>query len=252
MSTIWRQALASREMAIYRAALGLPGLPDVRAAIVNDLSTCYEIEEAECVRRCLTWEAWSVEEWQAADRSSPEGLRDFYNSTTSWSFGLAWYAYLQAEGVVFPSTVAACRALRPASRASRCLDFGSGIGDAAQLLTALGHTVDLADVSRPLPSFARWRLERRGQRAGYIDLNEATLPANTYDAILAKDVLTQVPDFSATVTGLHRALRPGGLLIASIDARPMSPENAWHLYDEELPLRRTLQNIGFEQVRTLE
>ena len=252
MSTIWWQALASREMAIYRATLGLPGRRDVRAAIIDDLSTYHELDEDECVRRCLNWEAWSVEEWGSADRSTPAGLRDFYNSTTSWSFDLAWYAYLQAEGSTFPSTVIACRALRPPALAPRCLDFGSGIGDTAQLLISLGYSVDLADISSPLLSFARWRLERRGQRADYIDLNETTLPADTYDAIIAKDVLTHVPDFSATVTQLHRALRPGGLLIATIDARPMSAENAWHLYDDELHLRRTLQDIGFEQVRTLD
>ena len=74
------------------------------------------------------------------------------------------------------------------------------------------------------------------------------LPVNSYHAIVAKDVLAHVPDYVETVTTLHRALKPGGLLVTNFDTRPVSKENAWHLYDDDLPLRRSLQNIGFEQI----
>lgn len=80
--------MASPEMAAYRAGLGLSSQPDVRAAVVDDLSTYYLLDPQECVRRCVNWEAWSVEEWQSEDRSTPEGIRSFYNSTHSWSFDL--------------------------------------------------------------------------------------------------------------------------------------------------------------------
>ena len=50
---------------------------------------------------------------------------------------------------------------------------------------------------------------------------------------------------------LHRALRPGGVLLTNFDTRPASPENAWHLYSDDLPLRRTLQDIGFVQLENL-
>lgn len=248
----WVAAASGPELASYRAALALPGQPDVRAAVLDDLSTYYQLDPDECVRRCVNWEAWSVEEWNRRDRSTDEAIRDFYNSTQSWSFDLLWYAYLQAVGVLYPTPVVAARRLRPAREAPRCLDFGSGVGDTAQLLLALGYTVDLADVSRTLLAFARWRLERRGQQAAFLDLNDVTLPANTYDAILAKDVLVHVPDFADTVRMLHRALRPGGLLLTNFDTRPPSPENVAHLYADDLPLRRTLQDIGFEQVDTLD
>lgn len=69
---------------------------------------------------------------------------------------------------------------------------------------------------------------------------------------MAKDVLTQVPDYAPTVAALHRSLRRDGILITNYDTRPPSPENAWHLYEDDLPLRRTLQDIGFEQVSTID
>ena len=252
MADAWKAALVSREHRLYRQALLLPGITDPRAAVLDDLSAYYQLDPAECVERCINWEAWSVREWSEADRSTPEGMRAFYNSTKSWSFDLVWYAYLQAVGAMYPGAVIASRALLPPTQAPRCLDFGSGAGDLAQLLTVLGYSVDLADVSRTLLNFARWRLERRGQAAGYLDLNDTSLPEGEYDAVLAKDVLVHVPDFEATVRDLHRALRSGGLLIASFDTRPPSPENAWHLYSDDMQLRHTLQDVGFEQVGSMD
>ena len=238
-------------MAAYRDSLMLPGQPTIRASILDDLSTYYHLDPDECVRRCVHWEEWSVQEWQQRPRDSADGLADFYNSTESWSFDHLWAAYLQAEGAVYPAAVVAARTIPRAARTLRCLDFGSGVGDVGHLLGALGHEVDLADVSKTLLAFSRFRLERREQQAGYIDLNDAGLEADRYDVVVAKDVLAHVPDFRATVTMLHRSLRPGGLLLTNFDTRPASPENAWHLYADDIPLRRTLQDIGFVQVENL-
>lgn len=80
--------LTSPRLALYREALLLPGISDARAAILDDLSAYYHLNVDECVRRCINWEAWSVKEWSEADRSTPEGMRAFYNSTQSWNFDL--------------------------------------------------------------------------------------------------------------------------------------------------------------------
>lgn len=118
--------------------------PDVRASILDDLSTYYKLDPDECVRRCVHWEQWSVQEWQERPRDSADGLTDFYNTTESWSFDHIWAAYLQAEGVVYPAAVVAAQTIPKVSRTLRCLDFGSGVGDMGHLLGALGHEVDLA------------------------------------------------------------------------------------------------------------
>jgi 2-polyprenyl-3-methyl-5-hydroxy-6-metoxy-1,4-benzoquinol methylase len=255
LSALWRRALSSREMAAYRAALLLPGQPNqaIRAAILDDLTTYHRLPPDECVRRCRHWEQWSVQEWQARPRDSRAAIAEFYNSVQSWSFDLAWYAYLQAEGAVYPTSVVAATAIQERLTGHlRCLDFGAGAGDLAHLLLALGHEATLADASRPLLEFARWRLDRRGQHPPCLDLNDTALPPEAYDVVFAKDVLVHVPDFAEAVAALHRSLRPGGLLFATFDTRPPSPENAWHLYEDDVPLRRTLQDLGFEQVARLD
>jgi SAM-dependent methyltransferase len=246
------RALESRELQLYRDALRLRPDADVRASLLDDLSTYHELPRDECLRRCLHWEELSVQEWHARDRSSPEAIADFYRTVTSWSFDLLWYAYLKAEAVQYPVDVVIARDLPPAVAGGRVLDFGSGAGTAAQLFMSLGYRVDLADVSTSLLDFARFRLERRGLTARYHDLNRVALPDAAYDVVLAVDTLVHVPDLAAAAHALHRCLKPGGLLYANFDVRPPSPENAWHLYSDDLPMRRTLQRAGFEREARLD
>src|SRR4029077_614196 len=49
-----------------------------------------------------------------------------------------------------------------------------------------------------------------------------------------------------------RSLKPGGLLFANFDVRPKSPENALHLYSNDLPLRWVLHRTGFEPEESLD
>jgi SAM-dependent methyltransferase len=262
---IQKEAFFSREMELFRDCLRLPGQHDIRAAILDDLSTFYHLSAAECIWRCTHWEELSTQEWHAKPRNSATAIADFYHTTTSWSFDLLWYAYLQAQGYRFPVQACIARAIEqpgdavehgavarttvPGEDSHRHLDFGSGIGVTSQLFAALGYRSDLADISTTLLDFARYRLERRGQRVGYIDLNMRDLPDATYDVITAMDTLAHVVDLPTISASLHRALVPGGLLFTNFDVRPRTPENAWHLYDNDLPLRFILRRAGFEPIR---
>ena len=239
-------------MRVFRDGLRLGPGTDVRDGVLDDLATYFELDPDECVTRCRHWEQASVAEWQAADRGSPEGLRDFYQSVTSWSFDLLWYAYLQAEGYRLPVGVMAARYLAARNaRGGRHLDFGSGVGTNAQLFSRLGFTSCLADVSTPLLDFARFRLDRRGDRASFLDLNDTAIRAGSYEVITAIDTLTHVPDVRATLATLHDALVEGGWLIANFDVRQRADESAWHLYDDDVPLRLDALHAGFRRRATL-
>ncbi|HTT53450.1 MAG TPA: class I SAM-dependent methyltransferase [Streptosporangiaceae bacterium] len=240
-----QQAFASAEMKLFRACLSLPGSPDVRAAVLDDLSSYSGLPPEECVQRCRNWESWSVEEWLATDRPGTDRLTAFYQATESWAFDLMWYAYMQATGYGYPSSVLALRAMAALGNGRSHLDFGSGAGVTSQLFARAGYETTLADISTSLLDFARHRLSRRGETARFIDLNEEKLETGRYDVITALDTLVHVPDLADVVAGLHRALRPGGWLLTNFDVRPPSPENAWHLYDDDLDLRATVHRAGF-------
>jgi SAM-dependent methyltransferase len=242
-----QDAFASPEMEWFRASLRLPEVADVRAAVLDDLSSYSGLTPDQCVERCRNWESWSVKEWSAADRSDIDGLTDFYQTTQSWAFDLLWYAYLQAAGYGYPTSVLALRAVagQGHGHGRAHLDFGSGVGVTSQLFARAGYETTLADLSTSLLDFARFRLSRRGELARFIDLNDDKLETGRYDVITALDTLAHVPDLADIAATLHAALRPGGWLVSNFDVRPPSPENAWHLYDDDLDLRAVLHRAGF-------
>lgn len=241
-------ALEGPELELFHRNLSW-GTADVRSTILEELATYHEIDVEEALQRCRDWEALSVAEWQAADRLDAAGLLQFYRTMQSWSFDLLWYAYLQSEGYHVPVSVVALRWLQHhGGPGRRHLDFGSGVGATAQLFHEAGWASTLGDVSSTLLDFARFRLERRGQQVRYLDLAQQQLPVGGFDVITAIDALAHVPDIRATARDLHAALAPGGLLLANIDARPPSPENAWHLHDDERTARYHLQRAGFRQI----
>jgi SAM-dependent methyltransferase len=239
-------------MQLFRRALMAPGCDGICAAVLDDLSTYFKMSPEECVERCINWEKWSVSEWKASRRDSPEALNEFYRSLQSWAFDLLWYAYLQAEGLAYPVSVAIARSLPRRGPGLAHLDFGSGIGTTSQMFQQLGFTTTLADISTSLLQFAQFRLERRGTPAQFIDLNNGGIGVGQYDVITAIDTLVHVPDVPHTARELHAALRPGGYLFANFDVRPRSDENAWHLYDDDLTLRWQLQRVGFEPEDSLD
>jgi SAM-dependent methyltransferase len=238
-----RKALLSPEMDSFREALKLPGL-SVRDSVLDDLASYHHITPGEARQRAIDWEQWSVQEWKAADRTNDEGLKNFYRSTESWAYDLLWYAYVQTERYGAPMSVIALQAACAHVSSGRHLDFGSGAGVTSQLFGRAGFDIELADISTSLLDFARFRLERRQIEARYLDLGAETLESARYDVITALDTFAHVPDPSKSACELYRALRPGGVLVTNFDVRPPSDENAWHLYQDDLPLRSALVTAG--------
>jgi SAM-dependent methyltransferase len=238
-------------MDTYRSALALRDL-DVRESILQELSEYHDVSPEECLKRCLHWEEWSVEEWKSADRSTPEGIVDFYKSVQSWAFDLTWYSYLQATGHAFPASVAAARFALDATEHRDYLDFGSGTGTTAQLFARLGFRTTMADVSKSLLDYAVWRMERHGDQAARIDLGTEGLPSDAYDFITALDTLVHVPDFDATARDLRRAIRQGGYLLANFDVREKDDHGSlWHLHNDLHVVDHRLRAAGFVRTHTL-
>jgi 2-polyprenyl-3-methyl-5-hydroxy-6-metoxy-1,4-benzoquinol methylase len=242
-----RLAQESPAMKAFADTMRPPSGGTVRDGVIGDLAEFYHVPAEQVVHRCLHWEDESLDEWRAAGGDAPGGLAEFYNSVVSWSFDLLWYSYLQTVGFAAPNHVVVADWLPEPAAGARLLDFGSGVGVTAQLFATLGYEVTLADISTSLLDFARWRLERRGVKAEYLQL-PADLPPASYDVITALDTLAHVPDAEQTASELYAATRPGGLLVTNFDTRRRSERNAWHLYDDDLPLRWAIERAGFVQL----
>jgi SAM-dependent methyltransferase len=243
----WR----SPEMATFNDCLRKGSL-DVRQSILTELSEFYGYPIVECYERCIDWEAWSREEWERGDRSTPEGVQDFYDTVQSWSFDLMWYSYLQAAGFGYTASVLAVRYAKEKCPGGRHLDFGSGVGITSQVFARSGFASHSADVSKPLLAFASWRFAQHGDNITCINLTEQGLETAAYDIVTAVDTLVHVTDFEAAVSNLHRAIRPGGLLLTNFDVRDSdSPESASHLHNDRLMLEHGLEEGGFARCDTI-
>ena len=238
-------------MEVFRDCLRSGDL-DVRQSILSELSRFYGYSIEECYVRCIEWETWSVNEWRARERNSPEGLQDFYDTVQSWSFDLLWYSYLQAQGFGYPAAVLAVKyALERCPRGDH-LDFGSGIGLTSQLFSRCGFASTAADISKPLLAFASWRIDEHGDQVQFINLADTKLPTAAFDIVTAVDTLVHVRELDEALRDLHRAIRPGGWLLTNFDVRDSDAvESASHLHNDLVALEHRLERTGFRRTETL-
>ncbi|MGE5597387.1 MAG: class I SAM-dependent methyltransferase [Hyphomicrobiales bacterium] len=245
-----RAAFRSRSMEAFREGLMLRGLPDVRSSVIDDLSTYFNTDAEEVIYRATHAFELSTQEWNAASRNTPEDVRDFFLHVHTMCFGLLWHAYLQAEGYAPPVAVMIAEDMTEAPPAS-VLDFGCGPGAAGAMFSLLGYNATLADISVPLLKLTEFRLSRRNIPHTILDLNEQPPAPNTFQAVAAIQTFASVVDVEGVARNLHNCLRPGGALYADFDARPRKPGDS-RLYDDDLPLRRTVQRVGFVQEHSVE
>ncbi|MCB9760854.1 MAG: class I SAM-dependent methyltransferase [Alphaproteobacteria bacterium] len=102
----------------------------------------------------------------------------------------------------------------------RVLDLGGGCGRFAAWL--LGQGLDVEVVDADLRSL--WRaLQHAVGRPGRVDLHWTTAerlpPLAPVDAVVAAEVLCYVEDPAAALAQVRRVLKPGGVLLCSVEAR---------------------------------
>ncbi|WP_028938072.1 class I SAM-dependent methyltransferase [Pseudonocardia spinosispora] len=97
---------------------------------------------------------------------------------------------------------------------SHTLDLGCGEGRVSRELTDLGHRVTASDLSPSLLEAA----ERAGSAADYRLADAAALPFadDSFDRVVAYNVLMDVPDVPAAVAEVARVLAPGGEFTMSV------------------------------------
>lgn len=114
----------------------------------------------------------------------------------------------------------------------RLLDLGCGTGGNSSAYTEFGSIVGVEPDSSAL-RFAQARLDgRSGVNPVYCRAVGTSLPlaSGSFDAVIASDVLEHIADDRTAVAEVARVLRPGGVFIFSVPARPW----LWSAHDEAL------------------
>jgi SAM-dependent methyltransferase len=143
---------------------------------------------------------------------------------------------LWGDGFLSPGGAAEVACLLEGSNIAGCsvLDIGCGLGAVDELLaTRHGAQAVLGvDVDPGLLATMKQRIERAGLAARVTSLcvkpGPLPLEADSFDVVLSKDAIVQIPDKPAVFADAYRVLRPGGALIVSDwlrgDSGAYSPE----------------------------
>jgi len=233
-------------LAVWRRSLTGDDTSDPTDVVVGELSEYFDMPTDEVRRRCIHWEDESVKEWNAGDRSTPNGLVEFYKTQVSWIFDTMWYHANQYHGTAPAESVEIALGLGQLEPGAH-LDFGAGPGSSSLFFHNLGWTVSLADISTSMLDFAKWRLAKHSVPATFYDTTVDKLPDQAFDLITAFDVMVHVPDIPETLQNLHRALKPGGYLVFNIDNLPCTAKTQWHLYKDQYPILRFVRSTGFKR-----
>ena len=220
------------------AGLLAPRTGDVGEELTIELSEYLGVPIQEIQAQLVDATERFTEEWR---RSVPDGADEgavtrFYNESKTELFDLArWHSN---DAIHYRTLMCADIA---ATRPGRdYLDYGSGIGSDALVFASCGFNVTLADISKPLLEFARWRCGRRGFDVQAIDLKNESLP-HGYDAVICLDVLEHIHRPLRTLNAIHRSMRPGALLFM----------HAPFGYDEDRPMHVVHEDIVTPRMRTV-
>jgi len=109
--------------------------------------------------------------------------------------------------------------------ANRVLDLGCGIGDFGRYRPSLSIDVYGIDIDEAAVALANTH-----ETAVQGDLEGAVLPYESgfFDAVLARDILEHLQTPWLTLQEVHRVLRPGGLVVASVVMA--KPQAVWADY----------------------
>ena len=122
---------------------------------------------------------------------------------------------------------------------SRILDVGCGPGGTTKSYSGANHVlgVDASDEST--------RLARgRGLEVALMDATHLATRAQSWDAIVALDLIEHVDDDVAALREMREALRPGGTLVATVPAYQF----LWSSHDEAVGHRRRYTKGQLERV----
>jgi mycofactocin glycosyltransferase len=227
----------------WAEALSLPGAADFEQSSLGELADYFGLSRDEARRACESALADSRREWDEARRRTTAEVLDFYDRTRSYIFEHVWW-HVHDHSNNAANVAALDYALGLPGRAY--LDFGSGVGANAILFARHGFDVTLADVSRTMLDFARWRMERRGLRANYVYLREQSLPAGEFDFITAVDVFEHLTDPAGELRRLGAALRVGGTLVFNYWVGS-DPERPMHILASSDPIFRALRGAGLRR-----
>ncbi len=152
--------------------------------------------------------------------TAPDPNTRFWNKTAR-----KYAASAIGDPVGFERTLERVRELVPAG--SAIFEFGCGTGTAALKLASHAGRILATDISDEMIAIAREKAAAEGVSDVTFETGTADDPRwgeGQFDAAIGFNILHLVPDRPATLAGIRRLLKPGGLFISkSVSLAEMNP-----------------------------
>lgn len=135
----------------------------------------------------------------------------------TWAEIAAWYDQMISRGSGPHETAVSCLlSLLPAVAGARVLDIACGQGLATRaVLQAGAASVVGIDSSREMIDIAASRVESMAPISYVVDDAQrlSTCADESFDGVTCQLALMDIPDLTATLSSVHRVLRPGGWFV---------------------------------------
>ena len=160
-------------------------------------------------------------------------MDSFWDRSWAESDGERIARYIQGMGMETDDMMERMRA----RKMHRVCDAGCGCGAYTLRLAVNGFEVSGFDVSARAVAMARWLLEENHAAAALkvASVLDTGYGDGQFDAVICRDVLDHMPekDAARAIRELHRIVRPGGLVYATVDAADDGYETAPHTVNRD-------------------
>lgn len=217
---------------------------DLVTNFVDELQAYSGLPRAEAEQLFFNGTEEYAREWLEKYQHDPTARTKFYDEAFTHIFFVMHNSALRTR-LSSPLLYVYASDLAKRHGARHYLDYGAGTGSGAMFFAKAGIDTTLADISSRMLDFAKWRFERRGLRAIYVDVKQQPMPTETFDMITCFHVLQHVEDPLGLLRTLRSALKPGGVLFVNGSlkkdpARPMQPDHGG------VKMRRRYRSLGFQ------
>ena len=115
-------------------------------------------------------------------------------------------------------------------KSSSCLEVGSATGIMTYFLADYFQSVVGIDIDKPALEFAQKKYAKDNIQYLEMDALQMSFPDASFDYIVCHHTYEHVADSVALINGIHRVLKPGGLLYLGAPNRLMIKESHYQIY----------------------
>ncbi|MGH1445424.1 MAG: class I SAM-dependent methyltransferase [Cognatishimia sp.] len=140
------------------------------------------------------------------------------------------------------------------TQSDRVLEVGAGTGRTALSLASQVGEIVVTDLSDAMLDVGRAEAKADGvENISFERCDAGALPEGPFDVVLAHNILHLIDDLDGSLSAMHRALKPGGLMISKTFCKPEGGGGSFKITMMRmiLPLMQMVGKAPFVAIRSV-